>query len=76
MVENPRVSVSLIESPEVAIIAIASSTRCSHFHCITEGIHLIIGQSWKREEGSRLSVKLSEARQKEIHRLSRAVMTV
>ena len=50
MVENPRVSVSLIESPEVAIIAIASSTQRSHFHCITEGIRLIIGQSRKREE--------------------------
>ena len=35
---------------EVAIIAIASSTRRSRFHCITEGIRLIIGQSRKREE--------------------------
>ena len=50
IVENPRVSVWLIESPEVTIISIASSTRHSHFHCITKGICLIIGQSRKREE--------------------------
>ena len=70
--ENSRVSVLLIESPGVAIIAIASTTRHSHFHCITEGIRLIIGQSRKREE----EADCPQSCQKETHRLSRAVMTV